>query len=86
MHNSIHVSMFAYIIYVCMHVHMYAGKNPYVCMYVCRQTYMSLHLYVYQNKYVGEHAWLCIYVCMNLCTCVNVSKLVYMHVFRQTVM
>ena len=32
MHKSIHVSMCACITYVCMHVHMHGGKNPYVCM------------------------------------------------------
>ena len=30
MHKTIDVSMCACIIYVCMQVHMYGGKNPYV--------------------------------------------------------
>ena len=34
MHKAIDVIMCACIIFVCMHVHMYGGKNP----YVCRQT------------------------------------------------
>ena len=32
MYKSIDVSMFACIIYVCMHVHIYGGKNLYVCV------------------------------------------------------
>ena len=34
MHKSIDVSMCACIIYVCMHLHIYGGKNPYICKYV----------------------------------------------------
>ena len=41
MHKYIHVSMCACIIYVCVHVHMYVGKNPYACMHICM--YASMH-------------------------------------------
>ena len=34
MQRYMHVSMCACIIYVCMNVNMYGGKNPYVFIYV----------------------------------------------------
>ena len=41
------------IIYVCMHVHMYRGKNPYACI----RANMHESTYVHVSKYeVQEHA------------------------------
>ena len=86
MHKSRDVSMCVYIIYVCMHVHMYGGMN----LHVCRQTWMSIYVYVskyicreiYMIMYLYVHAYL--YVCMYVCrqTCMNVH--VYIHVYGHT--
>ena len=52
MHESVHVSMSKCIIHVCMHLHMYGGKNA----YVFRQTCLCLNMYMYLSIYAGRHA------------------------------
>ena len=39
--------IFMLVTYVHMHVHMFGGKNPYVC--VCRQTWIMLYTYMYPS-------------------------------------
>ena len=51
MHKSIHVSLCACIIYVCMHIHMYGGKNQYVSMNVDRHAQVCICLYVSNDVY-----------------------------------
>ena len=55
--------------YVCMHVHMYGGKNSYY-VYVDKQAQVYTCLYV--SMYVGRHALSCIYVCMHICMFVHI--------------
>ena len=52
MYKSVNVSMSVCIIYVCIHVHMYEGKNPYVCVYLGKY-YKSIYVYVYLGMDVG---------------------------------
>ena len=53
MHKSIDVGMCAFIIYVCMHRHMYGCQN--ICMYVGK-LYESIYVYIYLSMNVGRNA------------------------------
>ena len=46
-----------------------ATQSKYVCMYVPRQTCMSIYVCVCGYKYVARHAWMytCVYICRQIC-------------------
>ena len=74
MYKFINVNMCACIIYVCVHVQMYRGKNPHACMYVGKHTQVYSCLYI--SIYVERHTSLCIHVCMHM--------YIYIYIYTKT--